>query len=201
MLLTASWIALLASGEPEVRRKAALELYAAGRALGDSVQHAWLAADAELAGLFFEHVLDTAQLALQARPRKVVVGLAVRPESFEKIRAANGAPPLAEVPADQDALEFELHLGAAELDILTTRAPGSSGAMARFLEKFGEGVQQVEYFVGDVERATALLRERCGVQPLYPQTRAGADCTRVNFFLVANPEGTKVLIELVEEAA
>jgi hypothetical protein len=52
--------------------------------------------------------------------------------------------------------------------------------------------------VKDVGRATEILRERFGQQPIYPQTRAGADGTRVNFFLVAAPEGKKVLIELVE---
>ncbi|MCL4524145.1 MAG: hypothetical protein M1451_09565 [Acidobacteria bacterium] len=56
----------------------------------------------------------------------------------------------------------------------------------------------MEYFVGDVDRATEILRSRFGVKFIYPQTRAGADGTRVNFFLAAAPDGRKVLIELVE---
>jgi len=128
------------------------------------------------------------------------VGIAVHPQTFERIRQANGAPRLAAVPPDQDAMEFELHFEGAQLDILTTRDPGGSGAIAKFLEKFGEGIQQVEYFVKDVDRATAVLRERFGVRPIYPQTRAGADGTRVNFFIAAVPKGQKVLIELVEKS-
>jgi len=103
------------------------------------------------------------------------------------------------VPPDQDAKEFELHLGKARLDILTSE--GQPGAIAGFLEKFGEGIQQVELPVSDVGQATEILRTRFGVKPVYPQTRAGADGTRVNFFLAANADGKKVLIELVEEAS
>ena len=43
------------------------------------------------------------------------------------------------------------------LDILTTKSPGGTGAIASFLEKFGEGIQQVETDVTDVDRATETL--------------------------------------------
>jgi hypothetical protein len=128
------------------------------------------------------------------------VGIAVHPQTFERIHQANGAPRLAEVPPDQDAKEFELHFEGAELDILTTCDPGGSGAIAKFLDKFGEGIQQVEYFVRDVDRATEILRTRLNIRPIYPQTRPGADATRVNFFLASHPKGQKVLIELVQKA-
>jgi tellurite resistance protein TerC len=131
---------------------------------------------------------------------KITVGLAVSPETFEKIRAANGSPPLASVPPDQDALEFELHFdGPFVLDILTTKAPGGGGAIARYLEQFGEGIQQVEMDVTDVDRATAILRARFKLEPIYPATRPGANGTRVNFFLVPAAKGKKVLLELVEQ--
>ena len=51
----------------------------------------------------------------------------------------------------------------------------------------------------DVDRATALLQEKFGVKAVYPETRAGADGTRVNFFLVATQENERVLIELYEK--
>ena len=87
-------------------------------------------------------------------------------------------------------MEFELEfaegsLPHVHLDILTTKAPGGNGAIARFLEKFGEGIQQVEIDVTDVDRATEILRTRFKVEPIYPATRPGANGTRVNFFLVA----------------
>jgi len=38
------------------------------------------------------------------------------------------------------------------------------------------------------------------LQAIYPATRAGADGTRVNFFLIPGPDGKKVLVELVESS-
>jgi hypothetical protein len=128
----------------------------------------------------------------------IVAGLAVHPDTFERIRAANNSPELADVPPDQDAEEFELRIGEMDFDILTTREPGGSGAIARFLDKFGEGIQQVEIYVRDVDRATDILRARFKLDPVYPVTRPGADGTRINFFLAAPLQGKKVLIELVE---
>jgi hypothetical protein len=179
-------IARLASGDAAERSLAAGWLYAQGCQLGDSATRAWRE--------------DPQFAALLAGPP--TVGVAVLPQSFENIRGANGTPRLARVPPDQDAQEFELHIplanGVARLDILTTRAPGAEGAIANFLRKFGEGIQQVEYFVRDVDCATEILRTHLALRSIYPQTRAGADGTRVNFFLATTAEGKKVLIELVE---
>ncbi len=104
-----------------------------------------------------------------------------------------------DVPPDQDAEEFELHFpNDISLDLLTTREPEGPGPISKFLAKFGEGVQQVEFRCIDVDRATQILKEKFRVQPIYPETRAGADNTRVNFFLVPSPVSGKVLIELYE---
>jgi len=135
---------------------------------------------------------------------KLTVGIAVSPETFDKIRLANGSPPLADAPADQDVLEFELEFRdratpASRLDILTTKVPHGDGAIARFLNKFGEGIQQVEIDVTDVDRATEILRTRFQIAPIFPATRSGANGTRVNFFLVTSWNGGKVLAELVEQ--
>jgi hypothetical protein len=129
------------------------------------------------------------------------VGVAVRRETFARIRAANGQPALAQVPAEQDAEEFELHFGdGVELDVLTSMEPSGQGAIARFLAKFGEGVQQVELRCLNVNRAMAIVRERFSVAPIYPEARAGANGSKVNFVLVNDPgaENAKVLIELYE---
>jgi hypothetical protein len=182
-----SWVEQLASRQPQEREHAAALLYAQGRALGDAATAA-RRADAEFAAL------------LVGEP---TVGIAVRPENFRRIRAAFGEPQLSIVPPEQDAQEFELHFpaasGAVKLDILTHRTMDAAGALFRFLEKFGEGIQQVEYFVRDVDRATSIVRARFGLVPVYPQARPGADQTRVNFILASTPEGKRVLIELVED--
>src|ERR1700736_2231225 len=153
--------------------------------------------DSEFQGLrVFDGSLSN---STQGDGAKITVGLAVLPETFQKIRAASGMPPLANVPPDQDAIEFELHFeGHCALDILTTNAPGGGGAIAKYLEKFGEGIQQVEIDVTDVDRATQILRTRFKIDSIYPATRPGANGTRVNFFLVNAAHGTKVLVELVE---
>jgi tellurite resistance protein TerC len=133
----------------------------------------------------------------------ITVGIAVLPETFEKIRVANGLVKLADAPADQDVLEFEIEFSGngmphVRLDILTTNAPGGSGAIARFLLKFGEAIQQVEIDVTDIDRATEILRTLFNIQPIFPATRAGANGTRVNFFLVTAEDNQKLLVELVE---
>ncbi|MFZ0410917.1 MAG: hypothetical protein WAL51_05345, partial [Candidatus Acidiferrales bacterium] len=87
---------------------------------------------------------------------------------------------------------------SVRLDILTTRDPGAGGAIARYLVKFSMGIQQIEFRVHSVEAATELLHSRFAVTPIYPAARAGANSTRVNFFLVAAPNSAKVLIELFE---
>lgn len=182
-------IAGLSSGEASARGSAAAEIYAAGRAPADRAVEEWWSNE-ELS-------------ALLLRPNtEITVGLAVQRETFAKIRAANDVTHLAEVPSDQDAEEFELHFeGGISLDILTSRAPGGDGAIARYLEKFGEGVQQVEFQCLNVDRATEILKERFDAPAVYPETRAGANGTRVNFFLVPMPGAGKVLIELSEPSS
>jgi len=176
----------LSAADASKREAAAEEIYRLGRAKAGSAISDWWN-DSELSAL------------LLAPNPVVTVGLAVARETFSPIRIANGTPRLAEVPAEQDAEEFELHFAEdVSLDILTTREPGGNGAIAKFLAKSGEGVQQVEYRCSNVDRATAILKEKFRVTPVYPETRSGADGTRVNFFLVASPDGGKVLIELYE---
>jgi hypothetical protein len=176
----------LASAEPAVRHAAAEEVYRLGRAAAGIAVSSWWA-DEELS-------------ALLLGPKPVItVGLAVQRETFGRIRIANGTPRLSDVPADQDAEEFELHFPEEILlDILTTREPGGTGAIAKYLAKFGEGVQQVEFRCANVDRATAILKEKFKVAPIYATTRPGANGTRINFFLMASPDGGKALIELYE---
>lgn len=179
----AELVALLGSANRESREAAACELFRRGRANADTAIESWRT-DPQIARLISD---------------RATVGVAVTPERFARIRAALGQPRLSDVPPDQDAQEFEWRLDSeVHLDILTTRAPGASGAIAKFLAKFGEGIQQVEFLTNDVDAATRLLSSRLNVSAIYPATRAGADGTRVNFFLVGASNSGKILIELVE---
>ena len=185
----ASLIRGLSDPKSEKRASAGAALFERGSATAAPIIREWLTVPAFSA---------TVERAASGKPR-LTIGIAVEPVAFDEIRAANGSPPLADVPPDQDAREFELDFpGGVHLDILTTRDRRGNGAIARYLQKFSEGIQQVEISVKDVDRATELLRSEFSLQPIYPATRAGADGSRVNFFLVPAPDGKKVLVELVE---
>ena len=184
-----SFIRGLSDADPAKRGSAAAEIFRRGSELARSAVQHWLA-DKELAGCF--------TIGDSGFP-ETTVGLAVMPARFESIRTACGSPRLADAPPDEDVLEVELEFPAGvRLDILTSRQPEGSGAIARFLRRFGEGIQQIELFSNNVDRATRILRERFRLMPVFPATRAGAGGTRVNFFLVREPQGRNVLIELVE---
>ena len=187
--LLSSPIAGLSSADESKRLAAAVEIYRAGRTPADRVVFAWWTND------------EFYSLLYGSKP-SVTVGLAVERETFQRIREANGLPQLADVPPDQDAEEFELHFpNGISLDVLTTKDRDGSGAIGKYLAKFGEGVQQVEYHCKNVDRATAILKQEFGVKPVYPATQPGADGTRVNFFLATSPDCGKVLIELYESSA
>ena len=200
--VTPEIIGHLADEDPAERAWTASKLFSAGRARALNFLQDW-EQNEEMRRLMVRNELEKTMPEVPESLR-LTVGIAVLPETFEKIRAANGSPPLADAPTDQDVLEFELDLAESgmpyvRLDILTTKSPGGTGAIARFLEKFGEGIQQVEIDVTDVDRATEILRTRFNVEPIYPATRPGANGTRVNFFLVTGTNNQKVLVELVEK--
>src|SRR5205085_7812215 len=128
----------LSSSDAIIRVAAATEIYRRGRAPADRAAYHWWK-NPQFSALF------------GADPA-VTVGLAVRRATFAKIREANGSPALSQVPSDQDADEFELHFpDRISLDLLTTRDPEGQGPVARFLARFGEGVQQVEFRCADVD--------------------------------------------------
>jgi tellurite resistance protein TerC len=192
----------LADKDPAERAWTASRLFSAGQSrVLDSLQK-WTD-DKDFQEILVRDNFESGQFPIPLSVR-LTVGVAVLPEMFEQIRAANGSAPLADAPADQDVLEYEIEfkdsgLPHVRLDILTTKAPSGNGAIARFLAKFGEGIQQVEIDVTDVDRATEILRTRFNIPPIFPATRAGANGTRVNFFLVTPSDNQKLLVELVEQ--
>jgi hypothetical protein len=187
-----SSIRALSDPDHQARETAAAKIFASGCELARPIVEQW-SADGELSSCFVR--------GAEGVPEQTV-GVAVKPDNFARIRSAYGSPALADVPPDQDALEFEIdYPTGVRLDILTTRDPSGSGAIAGFLRKFGEGIQQIEILVTSLDASAQILQARFGIEPVYPSTRAGANATRVNFFLVPSPAGGKVLIELVEAKA
>ena len=194
------WIRGLANPDPAKRLATATQLKLVASTLCQSAINEWNE-NLEFRELLLPFLADAAGKPNHGKT-PFVTGIAVQPDNFEQIRTANGSPRLADVPPDQDALEFELRFGDhADFDILTTREPGGSGVIARYLQKFGEGIQQIEILATNVDRATEILGTQFHLAPIYPATRAGADGTRVNFFLAAAPGNKRVLIEIVEAKA
>jgi hypothetical protein len=176
----------LAGSDASARERAAAEIFRRGCAAAEPVLKRWFA-DAEFRAL------------VSGRGPLLTVGVAVHPAQFEQIRRRAGQVRLAQAPPDQDVLEFELQFPhGVRIDVLTARDPAGDGAIARFLARFGAGIQQVECEVRDVARATQVIRSRFALEPLYAETREGADGARVNFFLAPAAEGRKVLVELVQ---
>jgi hypothetical protein len=175
----------LSAPDDAVRADAAAKIYNSGVAPALSIAEQW------------QHNAELADLL--ATPRLCsTVGLAVFPEAFAHIRAAASNPALAQVPPDQDAQEFELHFpDGISLDILTSKDPAGTGAIARYLKRFGQGVQQVEFRCKNVDRAAEILKTNFAASPVYPVARQGANNTRINFFLVATGN-EKLLLELYE---
>jgi hypothetical protein len=192
-----NWIENLADAAPLRRANAGLRLYLHGVNLFMPLLTKWVD-DLNFRELTLPYSRNTEEQKKNG-PSTIVVGVAVHPDLYEKIYLANGSPHLPDVPPDQDAREFELEMDdGVKLDILTTRGPDGEGAIARYLKKFGRGIQQIELYVRSVDRATEILASNFGLHAIYPSTRPGADNTRVNFFLATTPDAKKLLVELVE---
>ena len=181
-------ICALASARREEREAAAAIIFHVACDSAEPSVRVW-AKDAEFAQL------------VGAPATAFTAGIAVERELFAAIRSANGSPRLADAPADQDVLEFHLDFGNdVRLEVLTSIEASGDGAVARFLRKFGRNIQHVEIATSNVDRATEILKTRFALRPIYPEARAGADNARINFFLVTNPAGKRLLVELEEEA-
>ena len=102
-----------------------------------------------------------------------------------------------EVNEEQGVREAMLAVGdsGACIQLLAPLRPDSP--IGRFLERSGEGIQQVAYGVDDIDAASAELRAR-GVRLLYDEPRRGTAGSRVNF--VHPKDAMGVLVELVEAA-
>jgi methylmalonyl-CoA/ethylmalonyl-CoA epimerase len=103
-----------------------------------------------------------------------------------------------EVNEEQGVAEAMLQVGSTDskIQLLAPLTPEST--IAKFLDKNGQGIQQLAYRVTDVEQVMAILTER-GVRLLYDAPRRGTSDSRINFVHPKDAGG--VLIELVEPAA
>jgi methylmalonyl-CoA epimerase len=97
-----------------------------------------------------------------------------------------------EVVADQKARTAIIPLGDTKIELIESTAP--DGAIARHIEKRGEGLHHVALEVSDIEGTLEDLKKN-GIPLIDEQPRTGVENTRIAFL---HPKGTKVLLEIVE---
>ena len=102
-----------------------------------------------------------------------------------------------EVNEEQGVREAMLAVGDSGscIQLLAPLRPDSP--IGKFLERSGEGIQQVAYGVDDIDAVSADLRGR-GVRLLYDEPKRGTAGSRVNF--VHPKDAMGVLVELVQAA-
>jgi len=84
-------------------------------------------------------------------------------------------------------------VGDTALELLQSTTP--EGAIAKFIEKRGEGIHHIAYQVEDIEKALEDLKAK-GVSLIDERPRKGAHNSRIAFLNLKSTYG--VLIELVE---
>lgn len=129
------------------------------------------------------------------------VGIAVRDldAAIEFYRRTFGVEVVhTEVNEEQGVREAMLAVGDSGSCIQLLAPLSENSPIGRFLERSGEGIQQVAYGVDDIDAACAQLREQ-GVQLLYDTPKRGTAGSRVNFVHPKAAGG--VLVELVEAAS
>jgi len=119
-------------------------------------------------GCFSLAEVESELSALLLGPSPVVtVGLAFERAMFGRIRVANGTPRTCG-GAGGSGRCGRVRASFPE-NVLLERADnaraGRSGAIARYLAKFGEGVQQVEFRCTNVDRATEILKDKFDSSP------------------------------------
>lgn len=100
-----------------------------------------------------------------------------------------------EVNEEQGVREAMLAVGNSGSCIQLLAPLSDESTIAKFLERNGQGIQQLAYRVGDIDAVSATLRER-GVRLLYDVPKNGTAGSRVNFVHPKDAGG--VLVELVE---
>ena len=127
------------------------------------------------------------------------VGFAVRDldEAVAFYGRAFGLPLLhEEVNEEQGVHEAMVGIGGSAIQLLAPLTPEST--IGKFLDRNGEGIQQVAFRVTDIDVAAQRLRD-AGLRLLYDAPRRGTAGSRVNFVHPKDCGG--VLVELVEPAA
>ena len=94
---------------------------------------------------------------------------------------------------EQKVTTLLLPLGESEIEVLESTTP--DGAVARFIESRGEGVQHIALRVDNIDTALEELKKK-GIKLIDESPRNGVGGTRIAFIHPKSTHG--ILIELVE---
>ena len=100
-----------------------------------------------------------------------------------------------EVNEEQGVREAMLAVGDSGSCIQLLAPLTDESTIAKFIDRNGQGIQQLAYRVTDIDAVSATLRDR-GVRLLYETPKNGTSNSRVNFVHPKDAGG--VLVELVE---
>ncbi|TXJ04821.1 MAG: methylmalonyl-CoA epimerase [Aeromicrobium sp.] len=103
-----------------------------------------------------------------------------------------------EVNEEQGVREAMLAVGDSGSCIQLLAPLSDDSTIAKFIDRNGQGIQQLAYRVTDIDAVSATLRDR-GVRLLYETPKNGTSNSRVNFVHPKDAGG--VLVELVEPSA
>ena len=106
-----------------------------------------------------------------------------------------GKPPYKTEAVESEGVETSFfQLGDSKIELL--QATNAESAIAKFIDKRGEGIHHIALAVDDIEREVARLIGE-GFQPISAAPKRGADNKLVFFFHPKTTNG--VLIELCQE--
>jgi methylmalonyl-CoA epimerase len=100
-----------------------------------------------------------------------------------------------ETVAEQKVTTAFLPAGESEIELLESTSP--DGAVAKFIDSKGEGMQHIAFAVEDIEGALKELKDK-GVRLIDEKPRKGAGGKKIAFIHPKETGG--VLIELCEKA-
>ena len=101
-----------------------------------------------------------------------------------------------ETVEEQKVTTLFVPVGESQIEVLESTAP--DGAVAKFIDARGEGIQHIALRVDNIEEALNHLREK-GVRLIDETPRKGAGGTRIAFIHPKSTHG--ILLELVERPA
>lgn len=98
-----------------------------------------------------------------------------------------------EVVEEQKVKVAFIPVGESKIELLESTE--SDGSIAKFIQKYGEGIQHMAFRVDDIEKTLQELKQK-GVRLIDEKPREGAGGARIAFI---HPKATKgVLIEICE---